>query len=119
MDSLKHVSLVLRNCTGLTLHASFIAVPATGPAPPIVVFTDTSTGQIDNRLWAFGDGETLATALPTVTHTYTITETYTVNLTVSGLYGRDTLTRAGYISVTGSISATHALLSDKHPVMLP
>jgi PKD repeat protein len=62
-----------------------------------VVYTNTSTGDYTESLWVFGDGQTSTAESPT--HTYHVGGVYTVTLTVSGLTGTDTETRAEYIAV--------------------
>jgi len=61
-----------------------------------VSFTDTSTGNITSRLWAFGDGAT--STLQNPTHSYAA-GTFSVSLTVSGPDGMDTLTKPNLIAV--------------------
>jgi PKD repeat protein len=78
-------------------QAGFIASPTTGLVPLTVVFTDTSTGDIDTWSWDFGDGETSATQHPT--HTYNVTGTFTVSLTVTGPGGSDAAIKTAYIRV--------------------
>lgn len=78
--------------------ADFTAVPRSGFAPLTAVFTDTSTGIINDWVWQFGDGITSTVQNPS--HTYTATGIYTVSLAVSGLGGSDALTRTHYITVT-------------------
>ena len=56
-----------------------------GTAPLMVTFTDTSTGDITDRLWDFGDGTTSTEVSPM--YEYTVAGTYTVTLTVNGLGG--------------------------------
>ena len=65
-----------------TITASFTAAPTNGFAPMQVVFTDTSTGDITNRHWEFGDGNTLDTTNTSVTNTY-VAGVYDVSLTVT------------------------------------
>ncbi|MGD0016112.1 MAG: PKD domain-containing protein [Verrucomicrobiia bacterium] len=86
--------------------AGFSASTTNGAVPLAVTFTDTSSGgEITNRYWSFGDGNTtnFATATNPV-HTYTTAGTNTVSLTVSGPGGTDTLNRSGYIVVTNALA---------------
>jgi PKD repeat protein len=76
--------------------ASFTAIPTTGLAPLLVIFTDTSVGNITNRFWNFGDGITTNITATSVSHTYAA-GSYTVALTVSGLGGTNTSTLVNYI----------------------
>ncbi|MBD3285253.1 PKD domain-containing protein [candidate division WOR-3 bacterium] len=74
--------------------AGFTADPSSGYVPfthrMTVSFTDTSTGDINNRSWNFGDGSTSTEQNPT--HTYTSSGTFDVQLIVSGADGADTAT---------------------------
>ena len=81
-----------------TLTASFTATPTSGTVPLTVNFSDTSTGAITNRLWNFGDSSSSTETNPV--HTYNAVGNYTVSLTVADALGSNTLTRAGYITVT-------------------
>ncbi|PDV97124.1 PKD domain-containing protein [Candidatus Chloroploca asiatica] len=78
--------------------AAFTAVPTEGVAPLLVQFTDTSTGTITTRTWAFGDGGT--STAPNPAHRYTTPGSYTVTLTVDGPGGQHTTTRPNAITVT-------------------
>jgi PKD repeat protein len=76
--------------------ADFSASPLSGSVPLTVTFTDLSAGVISSWSWDFGDGGTSTIQDPT--HTYTVPGTYTVSLTISGIGGSDTETKAGYIT---------------------
>ena len=80
--------------------AAFSASPTSGGAPLTVVFTDTSTGNITNRHWEFGDGMSLDTTATSVQHTYAVPNTFTVSLTASGLSGTSTTIQTGLITAT-------------------
>ncbi len=80
--------------------ADFTGVPRSGFVPLNTIFTDTSTGLINNWIWHFGDGMTSTVQNPS--HIYTATGVYTVSLMVSGPGGSDTLTRTNYITVTAA-----------------
>lgn len=56
--------------------------PTVGGAPLTVTFTDLSQGDVQSRLWDFGDGTTSTAASGTVT--YTAAGVYGVTLTVTG-----------------------------------
>ncbi len=89
----------------------FVGSPASGLAPLLVTFTDTSTGTITNRFWSFGDGSTTNTSLTNFTHKYLTAGTNAVSLTVSGPVGTNTL--VGYIIVTNlpaSLAVSPAIL---------
>jgi PKD repeat protein/endonuclease/exonuclease/phosphatase family metal-dependent hydrolase len=80
------------------LVASFTANPTNGPSPLSVAFSDTSTGSITNRLWAFGDGATTNTTSTSVSHVYAA-GTYGVTLVASGPGGASTNSQPNYIAV--------------------
>jgi PGF-pre-PGF domain-containing protein len=83
--------------------ANFTANTTTGTAPLAIQFNDTSTGGPTAWNWSFGDGawhNTTDAAERNATHTYAAAGTYTVNLTVDNADGNNTLSRAGYITVT-------------------
>jgi len=65
--------------------ARFEVTPSSGTAPLTVQFTDRSTGQINTRLWEFGDGQTSTES--NTSHLYSDGGTYTAKLTVTGLGG--------------------------------
>jgi PKD repeat protein len=77
-------------------YASFMADPVEGMVPLTVQFTDTSTGDVEERIWTFGD-KTEAKD-PIVEHTYTRAGTYPVSLTVTG-YDGTTDRSGGFIAV--------------------
>jgi len=81
--------------------ADFSAAPTTGTAPLTVQFTDASTNAPTAWSWNFGDGGTSDQQHPS--HTYNEPGTYTVALTVTNPGGSDTLTRAGYITVSAPV----------------
>jgi PKD repeat protein len=78
--------------------AGFTASSTNGTAPLAVQFTDQSIGDIDTRLWTFGDGGTSTAQHPS--HTYNSSGVYTVTLQVTGSGGTDTVTLTDYITVT-------------------
>ncbi len=79
--------------------ADFSASPRNGAAPLTVAFTDLSTNNPTAWSWDFGDGGSSTEQHPT--HVYQTTGTFTVSLTASNAYGSHTVTRSGYITVTG------------------
>jgi uncharacterized repeat protein (TIGR01451 family) len=91
-------ALSLITVTNVLPVAGFTANPTNGAAPLMVVFGDTSTGTITNRLWTFGDGAASGGTAPT--HTYTTAGVFSVSLTVFGPGGSDTLSRPSLITVT-------------------
>ena len=80
--------------------AGFSSNSGTGPAPLAVTFRDTSTNSPTSWNWSFGDGTFSAVQNPE--KTYTAAGNFTVNLTVSNAHGSNTITRAGYISVSSA-----------------
>lgn len=92
--------------------AVFSAAPVSGYAPLAVTFTDTSTGDITNRFWDFGDGNTTNTAGTSMVHTYAAGGTYGVELVVSGPAGISTNTQGNLITVTDIPDGMFVLESD-------
>ncbi|MGD2095325.1 MAG: S8 family serine peptidase [Phycisphaerales bacterium] len=96
-------SIIMRDYITLTLPqaptASFLAAPSSGDSPLVVQFADTSTGHITSWLWDFGDGTTSTEQHPTHTYRYRDSSAYTVSLTVEGLGGSDTETKADLIQL--------------------
>ncbi|NMC28255.1 MAG: PKD domain-containing protein, partial [Syntrophomonadaceae bacterium] len=80
--------------------ADFSATPLSGTAPLEVQFSNRTTGDVTSWHWNFGDGSTSTEQNPL--HTYRLPGSYTVKLTVDGLLGINTLTRAEYISINSS-----------------
>lgn len=71
--------------------ASFEATPASGPAPLTVSFTDTSTGDITNWDWNFGDGTgSSGSSRQDPVHVYSEKGIYIVTLTISNDEQTDT-----------------------------
>lgn len=65
--------------------ASFASSVASGTAPLVVQFTDTSTNGPTTWAWDVGDGSTASSKSPS--HTYTRAGTYSVKLTVANAAG--------------------------------
>ncbi|HEV8321881.1 MAG TPA: PKD domain-containing protein [Myxococcota bacterium] len=78
--------------------ADFVAEPLQGTAPFSTRFRDFSTGEIDSRVWNFGQGE-VTIASTDFGVMFPEPGYYDVTLTVSGSGGADTLTKANYIVV--------------------
>ena len=78
--------------------ASFTGSPTNGLEPLAVAFSDTSTGNITNRVWDFGDTTTTNVTTNGVSHVYTA-GAYTVKLTVNGPGGSSTNTQPNYVNV--------------------
>jgi PKD repeat protein len=99
--------------------AAFSATPTSGTAPLTVQFTDTSTNAPTSWSWSFGDGGTSTAKSPS--HTYSAAGTYTVSLTATNAGGSDTMTKAGYITVTapsGEVTAEFSALPTRGSVPL-
>jgi PKD repeat protein len=78
--------------------AGFTGTPTSGVAPLTVAFTDASTRSPTSWAWTFGDGGTSTAQNPS--HTYNKAGTYTVTQTVTNAGGTNTMTLAGYITVS-------------------
>jgi len=95
------------------LIANFTAVPVTGTVPLTIQFTETSTGGLPSGWnWSFGDGawfNTTSSADRSPVHTYSEAGTYTVNLSVQNFTAGNTLSRAGYITVSAAPVPTTAV----------
>lgn len=63
-----------------------------------VVFTDTSTGNVDVYRWNFGDGRTSSARNPA--HTYSSEGEYAVTLTVSNAISSDSITKLVVVGAT-------------------
>jgi PKD repeat protein len=83
--------------------ANFSASPTLGPVALTVTFTDSSTGNITNRFWNFGDGHTTNTLAASLGHTYNAFGTNTVSLTVFGMGGWCATNRVNYVVVTNFV----------------
>lgn len=80
--------------------ADFSANITSGPAPLVVLFTDTSTGPASTSwLWDFGDGINSKHAM-NATHTFANPGVYNVTLTVTNKEGNNTIQKSDYINVT-------------------
>ena len=93
--------------------ADFTLVPAGGPAPLSVAFSDASTGAPTAWQWDFGDGATSSQQNPG--HVYAAAGTYDVALTVTGAGGTDALTQAAAVVVTASAAGPAAALAQNEP----
>jgi PKD repeat protein len=81
--------------------ADFSASTERGAAPLKVNFTDSSSGDITNWHWDFGDGQFGSDSEPN--HTYVAAGDYTVSLAIMGPGGSDVETKTEYIKVTTSV----------------
>jgi PKD repeat protein len=91
-------SYITVSSTVIAPVASFTGTPTTGTAPLAVTFTDTSTNTPTSWLWNFGDGST--STLQNPSHTYMSAGTYSVSLNAANAGGSNTMTQAGYITIT-------------------
>ena len=82
--------------------ASFYAFPTSGTEPLTVTFNDTSTGNVTNWFWDFGDGNTANITTNTIMHTYAAGN-YSVTLTVISRCGTNTITQTNAINVGSCI----------------
>nr|WP_320161616.1 PKD domain-containing protein [uncultured Methanoregula sp.] len=80
--------------------ANFTATPVSGKSPLTVMFTDTSTGPVSYWSWDFGDGTINSTRNPI--HTYLNEGKYSVKLFVHDDERDNTITKAGYITVSST-----------------
>ncbi len=108
------------------VKAIFTASPTSGAYPLQITFQDTSTGDINEWLWNFGDGNTDTRRHPQ--HTYQQTGVYNVILSVSGPGGADTVVRQNLIAVytptptptpTNTPTATVTPTATKTPTATP
>lgn len=77
---------------------SFVASTQKGYAPLRVEFLDTSTGEVIDRYWDFGDG-TLVNSDRTPVHTYTIPGNYSICFTTKRMDMVSTIIKNQYITV--------------------
>jgi PKD repeat protein len=80
--------------------AAFSAAPTSGNAPLTVQFNDASTGGPTSWQWDFQNDGTIDSTQRSPSFVYTSPGTYSVKLTVSNTSGSDSITKAGYITVT-------------------
>ncbi|MCB9230790.1 MAG: PKD domain-containing protein [Bacteroidia bacterium] len=72
----------------------------------VEVFTDNSSGKVDNWLWDFGDGNT--SSLQNPTHTFGINGTFTVCQTVSNSAGSGTI--CDTVTITDAVGVGENLI---------
>lgn len=84
-----------------TINAQGVGLPTTFDASDSV----SPTGTIANYFWDFGDGNTLSTASPVVTHVYTTTGTFTVVLIVTNTAGTSLTQILGFYSYNGGTAS--------------
>ena len=91
-----------------SIKAKFVANDTIVIAGLEVIFTDSSTGDINWWKWDFGDGteKNYITQIDTIPHVYNNTGEYTVNLIIGGNCGMvDTFSVNNYISVYNPVHA--------------
>lgn len=76
--------------------SSFTVDKQIAPVGQAIQFTDQSFGLIDSRLWDFGDGTTSEAQNPT--HVYSSPNSYTVSLSVTNVFGTNTITKTNYVT---------------------
>ena len=90
---------------------NFLAFPVIGPPPLTVLFSNTSTGEIESYDWNFGDGSTSAEKDPL--HTYAALGTYSVVLRATTPEGvKNSEGKIDYIRVVQRICALDAAIDD-------
>jgi PKD repeat protein len=97
-------SIVVTVTAPVPPQASFSFTPATGTAPLLVSFTDTSTGDITSWAWSFTSGTGGSTG-PNVTHTFPTPGAYTATLTVNGPGGTSSATRAIVVTTAPPVAS--------------
>jgi len=85
------------------LQANFTASDTAITIGDTIQFIDNSIGNLTNRLWDFGDGNTDTAQTPE--HIYQTAGTYSVSLVVSDGASSDTLVRNNYIAVNQPLQA--------------
>jgi PKD repeat protein len=88
--SLNGLQLSGPGATVLPPVASFTGTPTNVFATQSVAFTDTSSGNLTNWIWSFGDGSSVTNSSGSASHAYAAAGTYTVSLTARGPGGSNT-----------------------------
>jgi PKD repeat protein len=83
---------------------AFSASPASATAPATVTFNNTTTGQVTQWAWNFGDGSTSSEQSPT--HAYSAAGNYYVTLTATGPGGTAAKTLETPIQITAPSTTT-------------
>ena len=87
------------------VSVDFTGVPTKGIAPLEVRFINLSSGDYESCAWDFGDDTSMDNECNDPIHIYTTGGVYTVSLSVSGLGGSKTETKAAYVTVYEPVSA--------------
>ncbi len=98
--NLNGVQLSGPGATILPPVAGFTATPTNVFTTQSVAFTDTSSGNITNWVWNFGDGNSVTNTSGSASYAYAAAGIYTVSLSVSGSGGASAVTNTAYIVVT-------------------
>ncbi len=86
--------------------ASYSVNPAGPGAGQAATFTDTSTGSVANRFWAFGDGSFAANTGTSTTHAYAAAGTYKSALFVDNAAGASSATKDVVVQAAAPIAVT-------------
>ncbi|WP_449405392.1 PKD domain-containing protein [Methanolacinia paynteri] len=86
--------------------ADFSLTPASGSAPLVVVFTDTSANSPTGWKWDFENDGIIDSTAQNPSYTYRSTGTYSVALTVSNKFGSDTVVKENAITISGVKNST-------------
>jgi PKD repeat protein len=97
--NLNGVQLSGPGATVLPPVASFTATPTNAYVTQSVAFTDTSSGNLTNWVWNFGDGNSVTNTSGSVSHAYAAAGTYTVSLTANGPGGANTTNLVGAVKM--------------------
>jgi PKD repeat protein len=109
--SLNGLQLSGPGATILAPVASFTATPANVFVTQSVAFTDTSSGNITNWVWNFGDGNSVTNSSGSTTHAYAAAGAYTVSLTANGPSGSSTINVVGSVTVYARLTLGSPVLS--------
>lgn len=109
--SLNGLQLSGPGATVLPPVASFTATPTNVYATQSVAFTDTSSGNITNWVWSFGDGRSLTNSSGSASHAYAAAGTYTVSLTAKGSGGSNATNVVGALTVYAPLTLGSPVLS--------
>jgi poly(3-hydroxybutyrate) depolymerase len=93
--------------------ASFSVSSNGGEAPIDVIFTSTSTGEVNSWLWNVDDDADIESTYSSFSHRYENEGTYDVTLTVTGPGGQDVYTQTNAISIIEEDTSTETGLLSK------
>jgi PKD repeat protein len=101
---------------GVPAAADFSGSPTTGIAPQEVTFVNDSSGDYTSCQWTFGDGGSSSSCEPK--HTYTRAGQFPISLTVNGIGGESTKTKANYITIYEASTADFSAQPTTGPASL-